>query len=837
MLWHQGQRLQMNNFDFSRYDDSEVVEEPKSQSNKKIRTNEKMDFTPKLKFGDFDFDKYDISQETPEKEKSLLESIVFAHEKGVENFKDIYPDFAKGVLSGASLGLTENVEALKPKDSLTAKTGEFIGAVAPIGIISKSILLPIKAFSGLMKFGNIGKAALETVHSVGTGVSYEAAREIGHGEDLNVTEIGLSGVMFGVLDGLFRAGKTAYKWLKDLKPAQQAEILVEGKIPRNLSPDDYKFYESEVVPELQKIAESQYKKSYEKAIEDANISYKQELDNVRAKHESDLIQKTVEKKMSAEEESKSLSDYQNKIKQIAAEHEQKVSEIQRANQEAQLDFQKAQNEYQVMQARQAAVEESIRLQPGEENLPYRNAPSNNINSSAQNEVGNVISSNEITNTTNAGKANIEAVRANDQMDYKIVNDAYNISREMNAQVETIHPNLAMELLVKQKELLEMPNLSPPQEQLLKATENLLNRIATLGPEGSITVLHPISNNILEEQAKVLRYYMDFHFEHGNARGILSPSVRSIENSIESAAEFTGHRQAAEANKTARTLYREWAEDYDNPFIRKYRDHRKFDYSDTFKNSLQIDEFNALKNILDRSNAGQQLSQVTKRALVEKQLLPFLKNPHVANPVEFEHQLKELSSVLSRQETKSIRQVFKNQRNTPPFMKEAPVAQKLKELPEAKIPLYKGKGKEISEITEVRIPKKKDITETLEMKAASKLMKVQPEQAMKMANNVSGLKKMKEVLPEKLFDKVAKRKVKDIFYEGNVERKFTGNELYDIMNKGENYSMLSELLGEDVASELLVTSKELAKKKATVDMFKKAGTRIGTLKTLILFGIL
>src|ERR1019366_8546343 len=102
---------------------------------------------------------------------------------------------------------------------------------------------------------------------------------------------------------------------------------------------------------------------------------------------------------------------------------------------------------------------------------------------------------------------------------------------------------------------------------LDSINAILNKIATFGEEGTIVGFKPINNNLLEEEAKALRYYMDFNFEHGSARGILSPVTNVIEDAVETAANFTGHNAAAEANQTARTLYREWATDYDNPFIK------------------------------------------------------------------------------------------------------------------------------------------------------------------------------------------------------------------------------------------------------------------------------
>lgn len=811
---------------------------------------------------DITYQQYAVNHKTPEELKKLsaTERREYIEDLAKEREYLSSAGFTKALLSEMTLGATEKIPILKPQEhEQLVGFGRLIGAAWPIGLTYKAISLPFKALDKIVKFGKYAQAGINTVTSVATGAAIETGKEAIAGEGFDPEKIATEGAIFGVLDGLFRSIPVAWNWVKSLKPAQQSQMLIEGIIPEGLSPNQYKFYEKEVVPELQKVAEQEYKSALENATEENNREFQNKIANIKAQHEQDLYQRSQAQQLSQEEFTKAKLDYENKLKQTAAEHQSKIEAIEKQNQEAQTAFEIQQKEFQQMKARQQAVQNAInpqeggqplvgRVSIGAEDIPYRPSPPITVNPSLENRVGSVISPNEITNTTNAGRANMAAVRANDAIDYQNVRDAYTLSEKLNAQVETAVPNLINELRETQRQLTSVPKLSPPQEQLLTVVNSLLERTAVLGPEGTIIRFKPITNNILEEQAKALRYFMDFNFEHGNTRGIFTPTVNQIEDAIHLSAHMVGNIEAANANQRARTLYRQWAQDYDNPYIRLYRDTANREYSKRFKDSLDFDEFNVLNNILSRSNAGQQLSGSTRRALVEKHLAKFMEDPRKVNPREFDKTLRELGAVISPQEEQSIRQQFNEARRTPVIRAkkmapaEKPELPKLKELTTTKIPLFTKEENVIPEITEVKVPLKSEIKPTQEMKAASKMMNITPEQARKMTDTPTGIKELREKLSKteaqkKLFDNIGKTKVKDILYEGKVERTFTGDELYNIINKGDNYALLAEILGEDTAANLLVSSKEIASKKVTVETLKKVGVKTAYLKALLLFGVL
>jgi len=743
-----------------------------------------------------------VTEKSPEETKkmSVSERLQYAKDLVTQREYDQSKGFVKGALSGATLGLSEKIPGLQKEETdLLSGFGELAGVTAPIGLIGKAISIPFK-MSGLMNYaaGRIGLSA-------STGAAYSTGKQLVKGEGIDPVEVATEAAEFGVLHGLFEAAPKAYRWLKSLNTQQQADMLLEGVIPKNLNPNQYKFYETEVVPEIQKAAQMEYEQSLKQATEDLNKEFSQKMQNVKAQHENDLIKQAQEKQLSQQEFQNAQQEYQNKLKQVAAEHESKVIEIEEANKIAQQEYQSNLEAFEDMKIRQQNVSDAI---------------------------GDNFSPEEVKSYREAGQKNVEAIRSNDAHDYNEVKEAYKISENLNSSVTVEQPNLVQDLITSKNKLTKVPKLSPPQEQLLSAIDSILENTAILNKNGDVIGYKPINNNVLAEQAKALRYFMDFNFQHGNTRGIFTPTVNQIENAIETGAINSGNAEAATAEKRARKLYSNWAKDYDNDYIRPFRDTSNEDYIKLFNSVTEPDNLMVVNRILEKSNAGQQVSKMNKRALIEKNTNQFVKNPGKIDKNALEDTFKKIRGVVSTEEEQLIR----DQLSTLSEVKE-PSKPKLKELPRGEIPLFKGKSKEVPEITEVKIPIKPELKPTSSMKASSKLMKVTPEQAIKMSNTPTGLKQLKEKLPKKLYEKIGKDKVKDVFYKGKVEKKLTGSDIYEVINEGENYSILSEILGEDVVDELLVNSKELSSKKITLDNMKKLGMKAGALKTLLVFGII
>lgn len=766
----------------------------------------------------------------------------------------------KGVISGVTLGASEHIPGLKPQEhELGSEFGKMLGEALPITGALKVASLPLKyiptAFKKLSSLARIGTSGV-------VGSATEATKQaLTPDKEFDPYDIALSGAAFSGLHALFEGIPAAYRWFKGLNGRQQSEMLVNGTIPENLTKDQWSFYSEEVMPALDNLAKSEYETALKEATESQNMQYQQKLSNAKADHEQDLYKLAQEQKLSDMDAMKAQEQYQNKLNQIAAEHQMEMQAIEKSNAEALKEYQIKQQEFQNVKRREDLVYSAInrpvseesaslsgRVSPRSEDLRIEIEPMNPASQTLKDEVGSIISPERITNKTEAARNNFEAVRASDKADYANVNRLYNQSEQLNQTVQDIHPQLVNQLENTIREIDAIPEPSAPQKQIRTVAEKTKQRLVAMDADGNITGYRPVSNQILLEQAKALRYALDFDFAHGNPKNIFKPTINSLQNAAENAAINVGNQEAYEANQMARNAYREWTDTYQNDFIRKYRDVSNHEFIKTFDQSLNIDDFARLNDVLSKSPSGQQLAEQTRRELINKYLDKFYKNPKSFATEEFTEVLNELSPILREGEAYEIRQSFIQSQKTKPIQGkliefESPKEPKLKQTPQSvKIPLKKQTVKSPKEVTEVKVPIKGEIKPTPEMKAASKKMGRQVEDVMKMTDNPTGLRNLKKELSgsepaEKLFNKIAQQKVREILYKGKVQPRYTGKELFDTINEGNNYSLLSEILGEEATDDLLMASRKLSDKRLTKELIKNLIKKSAALKSLALFGII
>ena len=810
------------------------------------------------------YQQYKTQEKTPEQIKQMTASEKRQYVQDLKTEREYLQSagFVKSALSEATFGATEKADLLKPQEhELNQGLGSFVGMTAPLGVLGALIKTPVN----IVKATRLGKKLISASGLVEnlalTGGAFEAGKQIVKGEGVDPKEIANTGLEFGAIGALFEAAPVAWNWLKSLNPSKQAQILVDGTIPPDLPPTQYKFYQDEVVPELRKIAESEYTTALEEATQKTNADFEQKMSNVKAQHEKDLYELNQKQQLSEEAQAKYDQDYQNRIKQIAAEHEAELDQLEKVNNQAIQEYEKSKVEWERTKSRQAAVENAIKSIPEEspekltgrvfregEDVGLRPQSAVPQTTTLKDRVGSVISKDKIKNTYDAGQKNVKAVRASDEADYRVVRDLYEKSEQLNNEVEAIQPNLANELRFKIEEIKAIPDPSPPQKQVLSTAEKTLNALIEFDEFGNAVGFKPVNNRVLLEQAKALRYSQDYDFSHGNSTGIFKPVINSLEDAAEIGAISVGNTEAVEANQAARQAYREWADLYQNDLIRNYRNSSNHKYSQTFDSSLNVDDFIQLDKVLSRTNAGQQLSAQTRRELITKKLNPFFENPRKVNPEKFNEALAELSPVLQEGEEQAIRSSFNQARQTPVIEGkklqgiEPPKEPKIKSIDKVRIPRYKPPRKPFQEITQVEIPLKPKVKPTPEMKLAAKKMNIEPEQAIKLTDTPTGFKKLKTDLSktesgQQLFREIGKRKVKDIFFQGKVKHKFTGGELSEILNKGDNFNILSEILGEEATLDLLESSTAIAEKRMTIESLKKYAKKMGTVKAALLFGII
>ena len=422
-------------------------------------------------------------------------------------------------------------------------------------------------------------------------------------------------------------------------------------------------------------------------------------------------------------------------------------------------------------------------------------PSNKPAKSIDEDIGRIFSPSSFKNTTEGGKAIKNEVMKLDEAAYRNVNKLYQRSRELNANVEDIHPNLVNSLNEKLEGLQKIPEPSGPQKQLITALENIIGELAEVS-EGKIAGYKPISNQTLIDQIQSLRQKVDYDFAHGNAKNIFKPTINDIQSSVRGVAEQSGNKEALQALDEANAAYRDWVTTFDSDYIRPIRDIQNRDYSKMFKGAQDVDEFNELKKILEKSPEGSQISDALKRDLVSKYLGKYSDKPVQSSLKEFNRDLKELEAVISPEQATEVRSKFLEGKKS-------------------QTPKFKATSQE---------------------QKAAKYLDEKPEAISRRFDTRSGIKEIKKDLNKtengkEIYDTLRRQKVRDILRENNIEKEFTGNDLYKTLNKRENFELLSELIGEQETEAARVLAKQLGKKQVRKQNIKQIAGHAVALKFL------
>lgn len=433
----------------------------------------------------------------------------------------------------------------------------------------------------------------------------------------------------------------------------------------------------------------------------------------------------------------------------------------------------------------------------EKSLPFR--PINNAPKDLEQNVGNLFSKNKFKNTTEAGKTIKSKIMKEDHEAYKQVNKNYLDSRTLNKEVITTHPELVQQIDTRLKDLKAIPDPSGPQKQQIITLNKLRKNLANFDAEGNIVDYKPISNQILIDQIQSTRQKIDYDFSHGNVKNIFKPMIGDLQKAVEKAAESTGNTAALEALKKANGSYKDWANAFDNDYIRPFRDQSNKDFSRLYKNSLEVDQANVIRDLLSKTTEGKTLERSLVRDIVEKDLKEFLNDPRSVSPKEFKKTLSELEAVLSPEEVQALKGVYALENQ--------------------------GIG--------IRAKFNQQTKPTIETSIASKYVQKSEEQILSLLDSRSGIKELRNDLKgnPKLFDVISKQKTRSILQDGSIEAEFTGNELYKVLNKEKNYEILSELIGKEATEEARQAAKQIANQKMNLDTVKKFGKYAGAAKFL------
>lgn len=124
----------------------------------------------------------------------------------------------RGLISGATLGLSEKIPGLETKGNIASKTGEVVGSVLPINYLSKVFSAPLVKFAS--KSPMLNKQLSSLAHLTGsflTGGVYGAGTEtVKHEKMPSVDDFIEHGATWALLDGALQAAGGVYNFAKSL---------------------------------------------------------------------------------------------------------------------------------------------------------------------------------------------------------------------------------------------------------------------------------------------------------------------------------------------------------------------------------------------------------------------------------------------------------------------------------------------------------------------------------------------------------------------------------------------------------------------------------------------
>jgi len=395
------------------------------------------------------------------------------------------------------------------------------------------------------------------------------------------------------------------------------------------------------------------------------------------------------------------------------------------------------------------------------------APHGQILSPKQ-EVGALFSPGEIRDPSFGGRAVQKQLMEGSEKAKKPVTELYKKSELANSAIQDIHPELYQEIQNTIGKFKDIKSQATPTKKLVKELKTFANTLAIRSPDGTLDYL-PVKNQTLIGQIQQFRQMVDNDFV--SPTGVLqlfNPTMSAIENSIEHTAKNSPNGQKAlDAWLNAKNAYAEWAQMYDNPYTRPFRDKSNKDYSKFYNTALNPDEYSQIAPALENTSKGQALNGAVMRGMVEKAIEPFIKS----GKIDAEGLTKALDKLRSVVPEKQINQI------TNILFKSSPL---------------KGVN-----ITKQTAPGKVKA----EKPPAYKYAGQSPEQISKNIDTVSGLRQLKKDLPVALYEKVANFKADDILKKGKLKSSEKASDLKEILNDREKVAILEESLGKPKVEEL------------------------------------
>lgn len=390
-----------------------------------------------------------------------------------------------------------------------------------------------------------------------------------------------------------------------------------------------------------------------------------------------------------------------------------------------------------------------------------------------------------------------------------VNQAYDVAEEAYQGLADIYPNLVNRLQESRERILSGRNLNllnSAESNVITSIDNLLSSLTT--EEGAF-IEQPVSS--LLRTAKSWSSKLNHEEIFGDVKRFLSNLIPEINNSALQAVQRQGGNP--ELMREADRIYSGWAQRFANDEIAPYL-HRTIRNPEALARKSISDEgtYRALHEALEGTAYQEPILSHLNAEIAESRLDPFLKDLEKVNSPQYAKEIRDIRDVIGENPTANLDATLRRSRG--------------EHFPERNRP-FRAEKRVIG-----RAPLPSPIEKSA--KEISQFLDKKPEDILRMAKTRSGLKNLKETLDKSskgklLYKQLKGQKIRDILLEGKISSKPTGKNLHDLLNKRENFEILSELMGEDATMEALSAAKKISEKRLTPDALKKIGANAVTLK--------
>jgi hypothetical protein len=412
------------------------------------------------------------------------------------------------------------------------------------------------------------------------------------------------------------------------------------------------------------------------------------------------------------------------------------------------------------------------IKPSTEELFFKPEPLPKAPSVSE-RIGNVFSKDKVYNKTQGGYLIKKTVHEADVKANAQINDLYRKSRELNRGISAPQPELVDALEDSLAAIERIPDPSNTQNALAKSLKNILDELVYRTKDGDISGYKTINNQTLIDQLQSLRSKAQYDFEHGEAKNIYKPTINAVKKAAADTSEAY-NPNAFKALKEANTAYAEWAEIFDNDVIRNIRNKSNENYEDIFKKQMSIDDFNRVKPILEQTPEGKKLSDAIIRDMVESKLGPLVKEGKAANPDKLNEAIRDLEAVITPEQASAVRR---------------------------QIETY-GLRRKATRL-ESKLPEAQPSPEYV---AASKYLKMSPEQVSAKLDSISGLNEIEKLMSktpagESMFAKLKEEKGINALYEGKIKPGDKTDSIQKMLNDVNKRAYLEHTLGKDKITKL------------------------------------